>query len=126
MVVKISKNIVKEIARSVRDFGMTPVDIQRTYGISYTDIEELITSGELPVMGDPSLYEHIISIKQRGGLWPAQHDSDIRRAKESCDRGTTNLTYGYTPTHLVMYSIPRKYKEFRKPWFFGEINGGGL
>lgn len=124
MAAKTSKSILKDISREIYSRGLTPLEIQRTYGIGTEELQGFVTSGDLPPLGDPSLYEYVISVKPREGFWPSHHFNDIMRAKETCDRGTTNLTYGYTPELLVMYSIPRKFKEYRKPWFFGEVGGG--
>lgn len=124
MAAKMSNGILKEISQNIQTRGMTPAEIQHTYGLSFDEIREHIACGDLPQLGDPTLYEYIISIKARDGFWPNHHAGPIMRAKETCDRGTTNLTYGYTSGLLMMYSIPRKFKEFRKPWFFGEVGGG--
>lgn len=125
MAARTSKAILKDIWKAIYTMGLTPRELQQNYGIDSLELQSYVTSGDLPNMGDPALYEYIVSVKCRlSACWNPHHFNDIMRAKESCDRGTTNLTYGYTEDLLFMYSIPRKAKEYRKPWFFGEVGGG--
>lgn len=117
----ISKGLIREISQNLLTLGLTPTEIRHRYGIDFPEIHELASTGQIPSFGDLELYPHIISVKPREGLWPSRHFGDVMQAKDGCDKGLVNLTYGYLPTHLVMYAIPRRVRAFRKPWFYGEI-----
>jgi len=105
--------------------GYTPSELM-AYGTSKEELLALITTGDLPNFGDPELWPYIISQKPRmEASWPRQHCRAITQAKEACDLGKGNLTFGYkSPDILVMYLFPLRTRAYRKPWFFGDMGVG--
>lgn len=117
--------LTEQVKRAVKE-GDTPSEIMLRTGATKVELLTMIAQGDIPSFGDPEIWSYIVSQRPRdSGLWPRQHGLAIMAAKEACDLGKANLTYGYQSHEiLVMYSFPLKARVYRKPWFFGDMGAG--
>lgn len=112
---------ISEALKAILHRAATPAEVAAEQGWSLEELFKLTELDQLPRMGPLRDYPHIVAVKRSEGNWPACKDGAIRAAKRRCDEGWVNLTYFHGPTHLVMYAFPRQTREFRKPWFYGDM-----
>ena len=87
-------------------YTLTEIDCKYNGAFNYTE------EGK----GQPHLQKYIVAITNVTVSWD-NNNPDIKKARENYENGTHEMCTGRDGMNLILYSIPRKQKTYRKPYF---------